>query len=67
MKASLPRVQWPIDAACHLEPHLGPLARTITRDFSVWSGLPHHIVSGFQEQMSQDTKERTRQKLRCLL
>lgn len=66
MKASPPRVQWLIDASCQLEPQLGLLARSFTHDFSVWSGLPHSIVFGFRQQMSQDTKERAKWKLYCL-
>ena len=66
MKASPPHVQWLIDAGRQLEPRLGLLARTLARDFYVWSGLRHSIVSGLQEQMSQDTIERARWKLYCL-
>ena len=45
MKASPPHVQWLIDPGHQLEPPLGLLARTFTREFSVCSGLPHSIVS----------------------
>ena len=58
MRASCPCVQWLTDTGCQPGPQLAPLART--HGFSVWSGRPHSIVSGFQQQVSQHTLERTR-------
>lgn len=43
-----------VDSGCWLGTQLGLSAGTLTCGFSMWSGFPHSMTAGFQEQASRE-------------